>query len=1518
MKLDNVKDIYELSPLQEGILFHTLLTPGTGMYFEQVGLLLEGLDLRSFERAWQAVLDRHTILRTSFHWNDVDKPLQVVFENVQVPIEYLDWSGLPATEQVQHRDAFLIRDRERGFELSRAPLMRLTVIDQGRGARYVVFSLHHLLLDGWSSDLIYKEAAAFYEAYCRNERLDLPRPRPYGDYIAWLQQQDLSAAESYWRKRLTGCAGAPSLGIGVSPGPHHQHTEFDLAEARPPRSTTDALRQFARCNQLTLNTIVQGAWALLLSRYSGEDDVVFGATVSGRPAELQGIESMVGLFINTLPVRVSVSPFAALLPWLHALQVDQFEARRFEHTPLNQVHSWSDVPRETPLFETLVGFENFPAGGADHTTAASVFEFRSFGQTNYPITLGVLPGTDWLLKLLYARPRFERAEMDRMLGHFTQLLTAIPHNSARRLCDIPLLTSDEARRLAEWNETATSYPRDATIHQLFEDQERRAPHAIAVNGEGESLTYEAVNRRANQLGRRLRALGVEPETLVGLCVESPVAFVIGTLGVLKAGGGYVPLDPAYPDERLLYMLADSGAAALVTTRALAGRFPANDMALLVLEDLQPVDDDEYAQGNLPDRTTADNLAYVMYTSGSTGQPKGVAIPHRAVIRTVRDTNYIALGPAATIAQTSNYCFDAATFEVWGALLNGARLAGIPRAVTLSPGLLRSALRQERVTAAFVTTDLFNQLVREQPDIFTGIDNVLVGGSAIDVKWIAACLRDGRPHRLLHVYGPTESTAFASWHLITEAPERARTIPIGGPLANTELYVLDAGFSPVPEGVAGEIYIGGDGLARGYFNRPDLTAERFVPDPFSGRPGARLYRTGDKACRGSGGAIEFLGRFDAQVKIRGFRVELGEIESVLRAQQGVREAVVLAREDAPGSRRLAAYVVVANSDVNVADLRRTLGTKLPDYMVPSAFVVLDSMPLTPNGKIDRKALSAPAALAPGEPYTEPRSPAEMTLARIWSSVLAVERVGIHDNFFQLGGDSIISIQIIARAREAGLNLTLRQLFQNQTVAELAAVAGVEGVARAEQGRLEGEVPLMPIQHWFFEQQPIDAHHFNQAALMETPGGLDPRLLEQAAAHLLSHHDALRLRFRNEDGRWRQFYDAANVAPPFRAVDLRTAPEAEWRICIEAECEVAQKSLHLESGPIVRFVWFNLGDTPGRLLVVIHHLAVDSVSWRILMEDFWQAYERLARGEEVAPAAKTSSLRQWAARLVEHAQSANARDEVPYWTAANDGGGRVPLDLAGGDNLAANAATVTVELNADDTRALLQETPKAYQTQINDALLSALAQVLATWTRRSAVTFHLEGHGRETLFGDLDVTRTVGWFTTIFPVRLEVSSTDPGEALKAVKEQLRQTPNRGLTYGVLRYLASDSQTTASLMAQPDPDVSFNYLGQFATAPEVEAAGQERSVRARRPHLLAINAVVVGGRLRVHWEYGEKHHRRATIERLAGEFMAHLRDLIVHCGSPAHSAFTPSDFAQAGISQKDLDKLVATFTPSEGSAG
>jgi amino acid adenylation domain-containing protein/non-ribosomal peptide synthase protein (TIGR01720 family) len=1122
-----------------------------------------------------------------------------------------------------------------------------------------------------------------------------------------------------------------------------------------------------------------------------------------------------------------------------------------------------------------------------------------------------VPTEDLWLKVMYSRSRFDRETIDRLLNHFVHVLTAIAENPDRRLIELPLLTEIEVGLLAQWNRSETAYPRDSTIPELFEEQAQKTPEAVAVSVEGEVLTYGALRDRAARLTRLLRERVVS-ETIVGICVDRADDLVTAMLGILKAGGAYLPMDATHPEEHLAFMLENAQAKALVTSRLFAPRLKALGLPVIELESL---DECDYPTSDLPPRLTAESLAYVMYTSGSTGRPKGIAVPHRAVIRLVRNTDYVALGPEDRVAQASNPSFDASTFEIWGALLNGARLVSIRKEVLLSPEELTEAFARDRITTLFITTDLFNQLAVESPWIFRPLRVLLYGGSAVNPRRVREILEQGRPERLVHCYGPTESTTFASWHEVGEVTEKTQTVPIGRPIANTWLYVLDdfGRFSPI--GVAGELYIGGDGVARGYINKPDLTAEKFVPDPFSGRAGARMYRTGDRVLRRADGTIEFVGRLDSQVKIRGFRVELGEIEAVLQSLPGVANAVVLLREDATGAKRLLAFVVTANSDVSVTDLRRLLERKLPDFMMPSTIVLRETLPLTPNGKVDRAALALAGneAAVAERAFVEPRTPAERSLAEIWRNVLDLKRVGIHDNFFELGGDSIVSIQVIARAREAGLYLTLRQLFQNQTVAQLAAVVGSEPGPRSDQGLLSGNVPLLPIQRWFFEQEPVDAHRFNMASLVETPAGLDSSLLARVTRHLMTHHDALRLRFTQKGGRWQQFCEASVDPTPFAVVDLRTVSEQDATGRIEQGAADAQASLNLESGPILRIVWFDRGELPGRILFVIHHLVMDNVSWRILLEDFWHAYESLARGEDVQLPPKTSSLGHWANRLQEYAQSAAIRNELAFWIDAGSAAGHTPLDMEGGENLADLAESVTVELDEDNTQALVKETPRAYQTQINDVLLTALAQTLARWTGEDTVKFDLEGHGRELLFDDIDLTRTVGWFTSIFPVRLRVPSGHAGDTLISVKEQLRQIPHHGVTYGVLRYLTGDDEV-ARLFTNSVPDVAFNYQGQFGAIKELESTGASRSPRARRAHLIEINAAIVGGRLRAHWEFSKRHHHFATIEAVASEFKNRLLELISHTCSRQDTSFTPSDFGEAGISQRDLDKLLGAIKRTE----
>ena len=1318
MTTEDIEDIYELSPLQEGMLFHTLYAPESALYFEQLCVPLYGpLDVSALERAWQYVVDRHTALRTSFEWEEVDKPLQVVHRQVKLSIGQHNWSALSAAEQAEQLEAYLKADRERGFELSEPPLMRLALIQVADHAYQFVFSLHHLLLDGWSSYLINKEAYAFYEASCQGRTLEFEPSRPYGDYIAWLQQQDLSKAEEFWRRVLAGYKAPPppwvNRAMGAVGGLSDQDEGYEAQQIKLSVATTVALQALARQHQLTLNTLVQGAWALLLSRYTGEEDVVFGATTSGRPPTLKGVESMVGLFINTLPVRVQVSPQASLIPWLQELQGQQFQTRQYEYSPLVKVQGWSEVPRGMPLFESILAFENFPTGSPLQKEGGEQQEshFHYFGKTNYPLSILVRPSEDLLVRMMYVRPRFDPATISRMMVHFRTLLEGMAANPERYLSELPLLTETERHQLlVEWNATTVAYPRDMCIHELFEAQVERTPEAIAVVCQGEQLTYRELNGRANQLAHHLQALGVGPETLVGICMERSPEMVIGLLGILKAGGAYVPLDPLYPKARLAFMMDDARVPLLVTEGRLLERLPEHRANVLCMD----IDWEVIAgksKDNLVSGVKAENLAYVIYTSGSTGRPKGALLAHRGLCNVAEEQfRTFDVRSDSRILQFASLSFDASIFEIVMALRAGATLC-LGTADSLLPGsALIQLLRDHAISIVTLPPSALAALPVEQ---LPAVRTILVAGEALSAdlvaRWATGC-------RFFNLYGPTESTIWATIALCVDGNRRP---DIGHPIANIQIYVLDRQLQSVPVGVPGELYIGGDGLARGYLSRPELTAEKFIPHPFSQEPGARLYKTGDLVRYQPDGNLEFLGRLDQQVKLHGFRIELGEVETVLRQHPAVQESVVLAREDGPGDKRLVAYLVPDQEPApSVSALRGFLQAKLPEYMVPSAFVLLKALPLTPNGKVDRQALPAPGPARPmlEATFVAPVNAIEKTLAEIWAQILGLERVGIHDNFFELGGDSILSLQVIARAKQAGLQLTLKQLFENQTIAQLAAVTDTTPTIHAEQGMILGHVSFTPIQRWFFERNLVDPHHFNQAILLEVRQALTPALLARVVQHLLVHHDALRLRFEQRESGLQQFHVGLDDAPVFSRLDLSALPEPEQKIAIELKAAEMQASLNLSAGPLLRVVLFDLGPfIPNRLLLVIHHLAIDTVSWTILLEDLWTGYLQLMRGETIELPPKTTSFKYWAQRLTEHAQSTALQHEMAYWLAVSSTRGVIlPTDHPGGSNTAASARTVSVSLSVEETQALLHEVPKAYQTQINDVLLTALVQAFAEWT------------------------------------------------------------------------------------------------------------------------------------------------------------------------------------------------------------
>jgi amino acid adenylation domain-containing protein len=808
MSAPTIERIYTLSPLQEGILFHTLSSPDTATYFEQFSFALNiEVDVVSLERAWQAVMDRHAVLRSSFHWKELEKPFQVVHWPVKLPFEQQDWSASSSEEQQDRLRTFLKADRERDFDLSVAPLFRMVAIRLAPAVWQLVISFHHVLLDGWSVAIVFQEAAAYYAAYCQGRSPSLNPVRPFEDYIAWLQQQDFGKAEAFWRRMLGGYNGPVPISVDRAPGRMVGPGEpYESLDATLSGETTAALQSLARTHQLTLNTVLQGAWAVLLSRYTVTNDVVFGATASGRPVELKGIESMVGLFINTLPVRVQVDPGQHLLVWLKNLQNLQFEARQYEHTPLVDVHGWSDVPRGTPLFETIVGFENYPVLSAPQDNSGLVKLGDVFERTNYPLSLIVSPGSELTIVLMAVSTRFERDSIVRMLVHFRTLLDAIAADPERRICELPIATEAERRQvMVDWNRTRMPYATGACVHELSEKWASDTPGALAVSCKDERLTYAQMNRRANRVAHCLRSRQVAAGVPVAVCIERSSAMLVAILGVLKSGGAYLPLDPAYPRQNLAFMLQDSGARVLLTSRDVASHLAVDDYDVLFM------DSDEIASApadNLPPVSTAEDVAYIIYTSGSTGRPRGVEIRHRSLLNLVSwHQREYAVTAQDRATQVAGPAFDASVWEVWPYLTAGASIHVVADQTRNSPHELMGCLAEEGITLSFLPTALAEMVLEAAWPDGMRLRALLTGGDKLHRG-----PRHNLPFRLVNHYGPTENTVVTTWAVVEPGSDSAP--PIGRPIDNVQVYVFDVHGQPAPVGVPGELCIAGDGLAAG--------------------------------------------------------------------------------------------------------------------------------------------------------------------------------------------------------------------------------------------------------------------------------------------------------------------------------------------------------------------------------------------------------------------------------------------------------------------------------------------------------------------------------------------------------------------------------------------------------------------------------------------------------------------------------------------------------------------------------
>jgi amino acid adenylation domain-containing protein/non-ribosomal peptide synthase protein (TIGR01720 family) len=1506
---------------QQGLWFIDELEGGSTAYNQLFAIKLQGvLQVAILEQALTEIIRRHEILRTTFKAIDGQAFQAIAPEsNFTLTIETLQWPELQQFAEAQSQYP---------FNLAEGPLLRVTLVKLALNEYVLLFVIHHAIADAWSSTIIIQELAAIYEAFSLGKPSPLPElPIQYADFAYWQHhklQQSLPEQLRYWEQKLSDIPPVLQL-PSDRPRLAVQSFQGSVSTLELNKDLTAKLKQLSQQSGVTLFMTLLAAFNTLLYRYTNQDDICVGTTIANRHS--RELESLIGYFLNTLVMRTDLSGNPSFRELLQRVRDVAWEAYNHQDLPFDQLVAKLQPKRDlshTPLFQVMFVLENAPKQEVQLSGLTLSFLEIPLTSANFDLSLAMRETEQGLLaKFEYNTDLFDTGTITRMAGHFQTLLWEIVTNQEQSISELPLLTATEQHQLlVEWNNTQSEYPQDQCIHQLFEAQVELTPDAVAVVFEDRHLTYQELNHRANQLAHYLQTLGVGKEVLVGICVERSLEMIVGLLGILKAGGAYVPLDPAYPKERLTFMLSDTQVSVLLTQHRLIDALSVH-YARVVCLDKDWEDISQKSQANLVNNVTAQNLAYVIYTSGSTGKSKGVMIAHRSLVNASHAwENAYQLSLLTSHLQMASFSFDVFSGDLIRALCSGSKLVLCPREWLLEPEKLYKLMQQEKVDSAefspAVLRNLIQYLDRTQQNLHF-MRLLAVGSDSLYVKEFEEIKRYcGFETRLINSYGVSEATIDSTYFESTLVNLAVNgLVPIGRPFANTQIYILDQHLQLVPIGVTGELYIAGIGLARGYLNRPDLSKQKFIPNPFSNEPESRLYKTGDLVRYLPDGNIEFLGRIDDQVKIRGFRIEIGEVEAVLSQHPQVQQIAVIVREDQPGNKRLVAYVVPKQEQVTANELRRFLKEKLPDFMVPGVFMNLETLPLTPNGKINRRALPAPdtSSLTQETNFVPPRNSTELQLAQIWSEVLGVQSVGIRDNFFELGGDSIIAIQIIAKANQANLKLTTKQLFQHQNIAELATVAVLKQAIQAEQGLVTGAVPLTPIQHWFFEEHLFEPHHWNQTFVLEMPQALDLDLLEQALQQLLLHHDTLRLRFEETEFGWQQVLIGCDPTVALTRFDFSEFAKTEQEQAFQDSTTELQTSLNLSAGPVVRFAVYDFGvQQPRRLLLIIHHLAVDTVSWRVLLEDLQTAYQQLNQGKKVQLPAKTTSFKYWSEHLHEYAKSITLQKEKSYWlTQCQKQITPLPVDFPDGDNIVASERNVAIALSVEQTQALLQEVPQAYNTQINDVLLTALVQAFSQWTGTRSLLVSLESHGREEIFDDLDLSRTVGWFTSIFPVLLDLGkAAHSGEALKTIKEQLRAIPNRGIGYGILRYLSQNDV----LQNFSEPEIVFNYLGQFDQTFSTSSlfkfvqssSGLMSSPRNKRSTLLEINGLVVHNKLQFDWTFSKNIHRHSTIENLAQEFVKALKTIITHCQSSQEKNYTPSDFPELDLSQKGLDQFLA----------
>jgi len=1942
-----------LSFSQLRLWFLDQLAPFNPAYNLSSAVRLSGaLHLQALDRAISAIIDRHEALRTSIAVLD-DQPVQIISPHVDFHLPLMDLSDRPLSEAVSEARRLAAEETLLAFNLYETPLLRARLIRLAPDDHILLMTFHHIICDGWSIDIFVGELTSFYDAFVLDKPAALPELAiQFADFAHWqrslLEGERMAELLRFWKQQLEQAPGVLEL-----PTDYPRPAMLSFAGASVAftiaKPLADSVKALSASHGVSLFMILEATFNLLLSRYSAQQDILVGTPIANR--NRLELEPVFGFFANTLVLRTDLSgnpTFAELL-----LRVKEMALAAYAHQDMpfeklvEELRPERDLSH-SPLFQVMFVLQNTP-----------VQQFKLSGLTlaHFPVEDATAKFELWLSLsdsgdelsgvIEYSTDLFEAGTIERMAGHFLALLEEAATAPQRSISEFGMLTSGERYQLlVEWNSTNEHYPGPYSLAARVESQAERNPHSAAVVFRHQLLTYHELNRRANQLAHLLKQQGVGPEEIVAVCIERSAEMVISLLAVLKAGGAYLPLDPDLPRQRIAFMLSDADPKAIVTIERLRGLLPEQARGVICLDEPQLIE--SHSCDNLPARAAGDNLAYVIYTSGSTGKPKGAMISQSGICNRLDwMQQQFDLEPGDAVLQKTPYSFDVSVWELFWPLLNGAKLVMAEPGGHKDAQYLMKLIDEQQVTLLHFVPSMLQAFLQEaEAGSCSSLRLVVCSGEALEAQTVQR-FYEKIGAELYNLYGPTEASVDVTYWRCEPAADN-RSVPIGRPIANLRMYMLDEAMQVVPVGVAGELRIAGVGVARGYLKRADLTAEKFVPDWLSREAGGRLYRSGDLARYLKDGNIEFLGRIDDQVKVRGYRIELGEVEAVLSLHPSLMGATVLAREDESGHKRLVAYIVpqAANSaddgnstaaqlyaeqvlewqlvfddtytqvaphadpafntagwnssydglpipaeemgewvtrttdsilslrprrvleigcgtglllfplarhcqqylgtdfsvtalrdlrgklkaveprlpqvtllergaddftgidagafdtiilnsvvqyfpsidyllrvleraaaavepgghifvgDVRSLPLLETLHTsvelysapdslsaeklmrlvskrmaqdielvidpeffaalkqhvpqisyaqillkrgsynnelsryrydvilhtdklaqppvdyvsrdwqkegfstaalrelikqsepailafervpnarllvdvltlqllkgeqrpetvgelkemvaglrlegqvdpedlwrigdelgykveitwssskenhcydvmfarnsapvsvaagmarsvsekafaarplhsyanyplaeklaqkivpevrsylkdRLPDYMVPSAFVIMDTLPLTTNGKVDRKALPPPAQATPEleADFVAPRTPVEEGLAEIWAAVLSLDKVGVNNNFFALGGDSIHTIQVVARAHQLGLRLTTKQMFQHQTIAELAEVVGFDSTLEVEQDLVLGPVPLTPAQRWLLEECFQGSHLCNQGVLLQLQEPVKPELLAQTVRHLFTHHDALRMRFSRAGTAWQQVICAPDERVPITEFDFSALPELQQNDLIDAKVGEMMRSLDPSEGPLMQIATFTLGDDrPSQLLVVAHRLVADGASWRILLEDLEDAYRQLSQGRSLRLPAKTTSFASWASHLFNGARP--ELDELSYWLSEPRRRiQRLPVEPAKASEDGQRSQTVIVSLTTDATSALLGEVHSAYNTCASDLLLAALALAISGWSGQRTLIVDLEGNGRRGVVKEADLSRTVGFFSTVFPALLDLTEAwATADVIKAVKEQLRLIPNEGAGYGLLRYKSEGDNVAKSLSALPQAELSFNYFDHFDQAAETPSFSAARaffepepSPAASGPYLMQVNVRVIDGRLQIAWTYREGLLARATVEHVAQTFIEELEKIIAHCQSPGVGGSTPSDFRLAKLTQRKLDELAQLYPQIE----